>query len=51
MRAGEDREPDRVGVLLEGGLGDLLGRLEETGVDHLEPGVAQARAITLAPRS
>ena len=25
--AGEDREPDRVGVLLDHGRGDLLGRL------------------------
>ena len=35
------REPDRVGVLLDRGLGDLLGGLVQAGVDDLEPGVAQ----------
>ena len=39
--AGEDREADRVGVLLDHGLGDLLGRLVQAGVDHLHAGVAQ----------
>jgi hypothetical protein len=29
VRAGEQRQPDGVGVLLEHGLGDLLGRLVE----------------------
>ena len=41
MGAREDRQADRVGVLLEDGLGDLLGGLEQARVDDLEPGVAQ----------
>ena len=41
VRAGEDRDPDRVGVLLDRGLDDLLGRLVEAGVDDLHPRVAQ----------
>ncbi len=41
VRAGEDREADGVGVLLDHGRGDLLGRLVEAGVDHLHAGVAQ----------
>ena len=41
MRAGEDRDPDCVGVLLDRRLDDLLGGLMEAGVDHLHPGVAQ----------
>src|SRR4029079_1762970 len=36
-----DRDPDRVGVLLDRRLHDLLGRLVEAGVDHLHPGVAE----------
>ena len=44
------RQPDRVGVLLDRGLGDLLGRLVEAGVDDLEAGVAQgARDHLRAP--
>src|SRR6476659_301356 len=39
--AGEQRQADRVGVLLEDGLGDLLRRLVQAGVDDLEPAVAQ----------
>src|SRR5437588_20433 len=39
--AGEDRQADRVRVLLQHGLGDLLWRLVKTGVDHLHPRVAQ----------
>ena len=39
--AGEHREADQVGVLLDGGLDDLLGRLVEPGVDDLVAGVAQ----------
>jgi hypothetical protein len=35
VRAGEDRDPDRVGVLLDGGLDDLLGGLMQAGVDNL----------------
>ena len=41
MRAREDRDPDRVRVLLERGLDDLLRRLVEARVDDLHPGVAQ----------
>ena len=41
VRAGEDRDADRVGVLLDRGLDDLLGRLVEAGVDDLHAGVAQ----------
>ena len=39
--AGQDRQPDRVGVLLDHRLDDLLGRLVQAGVDHLHAGVAQ----------
>ena len=41
VRAGQHRQPDRVGVLLDGGLDDLLRRLVQAGVDDLHPGVAQ----------
>ena len=41
VRAGEDRDADRVGVFLDHRLDDLLGRLVQTGVDDLHPGVAQ----------
>jgi hypothetical protein len=37
----EDREADRVGVLLQHGLDDLLRRLVQSGVDHLHPRIAQ----------
>ena len=46
---GEDREADRVGVLLDGGLGDLLGRLVQARVDHLHAGVAQRASDDLRP--
>src|SRR5262249_4954915 len=39
--AREDRDPNRVGVLLDRGLDDLLGRLVEARVDHLHACVAQ----------
>ena len=39
--AGEHREADGVGVLLDDGLDDLLGRLVQAGVDDLHAGVAQ----------
>ena len=42
VRARQDRQPDHVDVLLEGGRGDHLGRLAEAGVDDLEALVAQA---------
>ena len=41
VRARVAREPDRVGVLLDRGLGDLLGRLMQPGVDDLEARVAE----------
>ena len=41
VRAGEHREADRVGVLLDRGLDDLLRRLVQAGVDDLHAGVAQ----------
>ena len=41
VRAGEDRQPDGVGVLLDDGLDDLLGRLVQAGVDDLHARVAQ----------
>src|SRR6478736_6585232 len=41
VRPGEDREPDDVGVLLDGRLDDLLGRLVQAGVDDLHARVAQ----------
>ena len=41
VRAGEHREADQVGVLLDRGLHDLLGGLVQAGVDHLVAGVAQ----------
>ena len=41
VRAGQDRQADAVGVLLDGGLDDLLRRLVQAGVDDLHAGVAQ----------
>src|SRR4051794_19881042 len=41
VRAGQDRQADRVGVLLDHGLDDLLRRLVQAGVDDLHAGVAQ----------
>ena len=41
VRAGEDRDADGVGVLLDRGLDDLLRRLVEAGVDDLHAGVAE----------
>ena len=49
MRPGEHREAHGVGVLLERGLGDHLGRLEQAGVDDLEAGVAQRAGDDLGP--
>ena len=43
------REPDGVGILLDRGLGDLLRRLMQPGVDHLEAGVAQRARDHLGP--
>src|SRR5438132_2716241 len=47
--AGEHAEPDRVGVLLDCGGDDLLGRLVEPRVDHLEARVAQRPRDDLRP--
>ncbi len=47
--AGQDGEPDGVGVLLQCGLGHLFGRLEQPRVDHLETGVAQGAGDHLDP--
>ena len=41
MRAGQHREAEGVGVLLDDGGDDLLGRLVQAGVDDLEARVAQ----------
>jgi hypothetical protein len=41
VRAGEDRDADGVGVLLDHRLGDLLRRLVQAGVDDLHAGVAE----------
>jgi hypothetical protein len=41
VRAGQDREPDHVGIFLKRGADDLFGSLAEAGVDHFHPGVAQ----------
>ena len=41
VRTGEKGEAHRIGVLLHHGLGDLLGRLVQTGVDDLETCVAE----------
>ena len=37
----EQRQPDRVDIFLQGRLGDLLGCLMKTGVDHLETVIAK----------
>src|ERR671915_77040 len=42
VRARPDRQPDRVGVLLQHGLDDLLGRLVQARVDHLHARVTQS---------
>src|SRR5690348_3271419 len=49
MRAGENREPDRVYVLLDGGRDDLLRCLVQPGVDDLHAGVAQRAGDHLRP--
>ena len=47
--AGEQRQPDGVGVLLDHRLDDLLGRLVQPGVDDLEAAVAQGAGDHLGP--
>src|SRR5207244_5554390 len=49
VRAGEDRDADRVRILLDRGLDDLLRRLVETGVDDLHPRVTQRTCDDLRP--
>src|SRR5215469_8153489 len=41
VRAGQDRQPDRGGVLLDRRRHDLLRRLVQPGVDDLDPGITQ----------
>ena len=47
--ARQHRQADRVGILLEGGLRDLLRGLVQPGVDHLEAGVPQRPRDDLRP--
>ena len=49
VRAGVARQPHRVGVLLDRGLRDLLRRLVQPRVDHLEAGVTQGARDDLGP--
>ena len=41
MGARQQRQADGVGIFLEHRLGDLLGSLVQTGVDHLETADAE----------
>jgi len=41
MRAGQNRQPDRIDVFLHGSAHDHLGSLAETGVDDFHPGVSK----------
>ena len=57
VRAGQDRQPDDVGVLLQRRRDDLLGRLAQAGVDHLHARVPQrprnhlgAAVVPIEPR-
>jgi hypothetical protein len=49
VRPGEDGEADDVYVLLQGCLDDLIHRLVQPGVDHLEARVAQGQGDHLGP--
>ena len=56
MGAGQNRQSDGVGVLLDGRVDNLFGRLVQTRVDHLDAGVAQrprdhlgATVVTVEP--
>src|SRR5918994_3099561 len=49
MRAGKDREPNYVDVLLEGGVDDLLGREADALIDDLHPDVAGPDRDLLGP--
>src|SRR6185369_6695724 len=57
VRAAHDRKTHGVDVLLDGGVGDHVGRLVKTRVDDLEAGVAKgarddlrASVVTVEPR-
>jgi hypothetical protein len=41
VRARQDGDADRIGVFLDRGLHDLVGRLVEAGVNHFHAGVTQ----------
>ena len=47
VRAAQDREPDDVDVLLDGGGGDHLRRLMQPGVDDFHSGIAKRRGDDL----
>ena len=47
MRSAQHRHADRVHVLIEGGLDDLLCGLVQPGVDDLEPRLAQCQGDDL----
>src|SRR5918994_7744576 len=49
MRAGKDRKPNYVDVLLEGGVDDLLGREADALIDDLHPDVAGPDRDLLGP--
>ena len=49
VSAGEHGQPDRVDVLVDGSSGHGLWSLEQPGVDHLVPGVAQDARDHLDP--
>ena len=51
VRPRQDRDADRVGVLLDRGLDDLLRGLVQARVDHLHAGIAERTSDDLAPRS
>ena len=49
VRTGQDREPDRIGVLLERRGNDLLRGLPKAGVDHLHARITQGAGDDLGP--
>ena len=57
VRTRQDREPDRIGILLDDRFDDLLGRLMQARVDHLHARIAQragddlcTAVVTVKPR-
>jgi len=42
VSSGENRHPDDIGVLLEGGLDDSLWCLTKAGVDDLHPDISES---------